>query len=457
MKARQKPTTPSGEEARHLRVLLAIDLEAVSDMQLLMGELQAGNPYHLEIAGIAREGTVVYQDAVEKGADVVLLSPTIPGYSPEVVRRLYHYEEHPILTVALVPTVGDWAVTMEKAGAMGHLTTPLSPESISRLAAMLPPAVRDAYAYRTSDKYVPRLSPEVAQIVDRGGWRRQTAAFWAPSGGVGKTTLSVNVAAALGVIANKRTLLIDTDMNKGDAHLLLDLEGEEKNVYALAKQLVTFGNVTALDVKRFLTPYGRSNLSVLIGIPQTWMASDASLAGEQGMRLIKKLLELTEPAYDFIVFDLGQTYNHPVHLTVLQQADLIFLVVNSTVTSLYAGHRALGALRQAGLLEGDRLRVVVNKYHPRHGISRREVQDALEGLPTFAEIAAGENQEVTIALNDGEPVVLADGKAQVAQDILQLSAALYPPLTDIRELQAGKKSGFLERLLRLRSGQAFGG
>ncbi len=118
---------------------------------------------------------------------------------------------------------------------------------------------------------------------------------------------------------------------------------------ALAKQLVTFGNVTPLDVKRFLTPYRRSNLSVLIGIPQTWMASDASLAGEQGMRLIKKLLELTEPAYDFIVFDLGQTYNHPVHLTALQQADLIFLVVNSTVTSLYAGHKALGALRQAGL------------------------------------------------------------------------------------------------------------
>jgi len=159
------------------------------------------------------------------------------------------------------------------------------------------------------------------------------------------------------------------------------------------------------------------------------MASDASLAGEQGMRLIKKLLELTEPAYDFIVFDLGQTYNHPVHLTVLQQADLIFLVVNSTVTSLYAGHKALGALRQAGLLEGDRLRVVVNGFdaeaHPRHGISRREVQDALEGLPTFAEIAAGENQEVTIALNDGEPVVLADGKVQVAQDLLQPELLSY--------------------------------
>ena len=443
-RARENLTQSPGQKG--LRILLALDLGAVSDLQLLMGALQAGNPHHLEIAGIAREGTVVYTDATEKGADVVLLSPTIPGYSPEIVQRLLHYEERPILTVALVPGAGDWAVTMEKVGAVGHLTTPLSPESVPRLAALLPPAVRDAYAHRTSDSYVPRLSREVAQIVDRGGWRRQTVAFWSPSGGVGKTTLSVNTAAALGVIANKPTLLIDADMNKGDVHLLLDLSRVEKNIYALAKQQSTFGKMTAVDMKSFLTPYGRSNLSVLPGIPQTWMASDESMTGGQGANFVKALLDLTERAYDFVVFDLGQSYNHPVHLTVLQHADLIFLVVNSTVTSLYAGHQALGALEQAGLLEGDRLRVVVNKYHPRHGILRREVQDALGGLPTFAEIAVAENQEVTVALNDGEPLIVSDGKTQVAQDILALSATLYPPLAEIRKLQGEKQTGFLGRL-----------
>lgn len=439
----------SGARGEALRVLLALDLGAVSDLQLLMGELQAGNPHQIEIAGIAREATTVYHDAVEKDADVVLLSPTTPGYNPEIVQRLYHYEERPIITVALVPTTGDWAVTMEKAGAVGHLTTPLSSHSVSRLAAMLPPAVRDAYAHRTSDTYVPRLSPDVAKIVDRGGWRRQTVAFWSPAGGVGKTTLSVNTAAALGVLANKRTLLVDADMNKGDAHLLLDLSEVEKNIYALAKQRSTFGRMTALDTKQFLIPYGRSNLSLLAGIPQTWMASDECLTGEQGREFVRTLLRLAEPAYDFVVFDLGQSYNHPVHLTALEHADLVFLVVNSTVTSLYAGHKALGALEQAGLLEGDRLRVVVNKYHPRHGISRREVQDALGGLPTFAEIAIAENEEVTVALNDGEPLVLSDGRAQVTQDLLALSVTLYPPLADIRRLQRGDSGGLLRRLLRL--------
>ena len=100
-------------------------------------------------------------------------------------------------------------------------------------------------------------------------------------------------------------------------------------------------------------------------------------------------------------------------------------------------------------MEGDRLRVVVNKYHPRHGISRREVQDALRGLPTFAEIAIAENEEVTVALNDGEPLVLSNGRAQVTQDLLALSVTLYPPLADIRRLQRGDSRGLLSRLLRL--------
>jgi Flp pilus assembly CpaE family ATPase len=201
-----------------------------------------------------------------------------------------------------------------------------------------------------------------------------------------------------------------------------------------------------MDVKRFLTPYRQSNLSTLIGIPQTWMASDARLSGEQGTRLVKRLLELTESAHDFIVFDLGQTYNHPAHLMVLRQVALVFLVVNSTVTSLYAGHKALGALRQAGLLEGDRLRVVVNKYHPRHGISRRQMQDAL-GLPTFIEIAMNEDRKATMALNDGEPLVLSNSRVPVARNILELERDPVPFAGPGPEAAGGgKQGGLLGRL-----------
>jgi hypothetical protein len=114
-----------------------------------------------------------------------------------VIQRLYHHEKQPILTAALVPAVGDWAVAVERAGSVGHLAMPLSPESLSRLAAMPPRRCATPTLTAPPTATSPLLA-EVAQIVGRGGWRRQTVGFWAPSGGVGKTTLSVNVAAAPG-------------------------------------------------------------------------------------------------------------------------------------------------------------------------------------------------------------------------------------------------------------------
>jgi pilus assembly protein CpaE len=427
-----------------LRVLIALDVREVDDTQVLMAGLQKGNELRLDIAGISREAAMVYDDAVELGADVVLLSPQLIGYTPDLIQRLYHHEEHPILTVGVVDPTGDWAETMTKAGAVGHLNKPLTPEKLGKLAGMLPGAVKKAYQHRSSESYIPRVSAEVAQVIDRGGWRRQTIAIWSPAGGVGKTSLAANVAAVLGVIANKRVLLIDGDMNKGDVHLLFDLVPGDSNIYALAKEFEARGRLTGTEVKSRTLPYRNSNLRILQGIPKTWMAGDKCFGGpdgEQGTEFVKQLLTVVEPMFDFVVCDLGQTYNHPVHLTLLQQADMVFLVVNSTVTSVYAAHQALEDLRKIGLLESDRLRVVLNKFHPSHGLDRKGIQDDLEGLPVFGTIPIDETQDVVMALNDGEPLVLFNRKSAVAQEIVQLAIGLYPPLADIEKARGGKKGG----------------
>lgn len=445
------------QEVEAHRILIAVDVADLATVQTLMAELQQGNQYGLEIAGIARDGTLVHNLAVEHEADVVLLSPEIPNFQADVIRELFHYPDRPILTIALVPEAGDWAISMEKAGAVGHLTTPVTTSKLGDLAKLVSVKTREAFKFRASDSYIPQLSPDVARVVDRGGWQRTSIAVWSMAGGVGKTTLAVNMAVALGDTAGKRTLLVDADMNKGDAHLLLlDAERirayEAQNIYALAKHNQVTGQLTWADVERFLTPYTRrgqkTGLSLLMGLPQTWMAAEPCLEGEAGEAFTFKLLEVARPHFDFIVFDLGQTYNDPVHLAVLGRVDLIFVVVNSTVTSLNACHKGLAGLRDAGVLDPDRIRVVVNKYHPSHGIGRREVQKALDGLPTFAEIGMDTNHTVTIAMNDADPVVTGNPKSEVARDIVELAATLYPPLTDIRRLQAGKSGGLLDRILR---------
>ena len=44
----------------------------------------------------------VFSDATEMEADVVLLSPTLPGFRPELVSELLHYDEYPIASIGLL-------------------------------------------------------------------------------------------------------------------------------------------------------------------------------------------------------------------------------------------------------------------------------------------------------------------------------------------------------------------
>ncbi|RME41763.1 MAG: hypothetical protein D6796_15410, partial [Caldilineae bacterium] len=364
----------------------------------------------------------------------------------------------------------------ERAGAVGHLYTPLDSSSVRRLAASIPRQLREALQYRASDKYIPQLSREAAQIVDRGGWQRQVVAFWSPSGGVGKTTLSANLAAALGVIAGKKTLLIDADMNKGDVHILFDMTHDRpRNIYALAARYDSLasgsggnGRSGRLDLspqtlQNHLTPYGNTRLSVLKGIPFTHMAATEYLGTYQTLDFMNALFDAATRMFDFVVVDCGQSYNHPVHLVTLERANLIYLVVNTTVTSLFQARQVLqwatrretaGAAHTKNFriyLERDRVRVVVNKFHERHGISRKEIQQALLGMPVFREVPIAEEEEVVIALNAREPLVLYDRKSPVSQAILGLGESIYPPLGDIRRLALDgdrkPKRGLLDRLL----------
>jgi pilus assembly protein CpaE len=430
-------------EEKPIRILAALPPALMADLQTLMAALSPGNAHGVILAGLTYEGTALETDAVEKEADVVLLSPELPALNLEAVQRLYHHPDRPILTIALVEPNTDWARTMGDAGAVGHVTRPLSQDGIGRLAQMAQAELRKACQYRASDKYVPQLSARTAAVVDRGGWMRAALAFWSPTGGVGKTTLATNVAVALGVLANKRVALVDADMNKGNVHLLLGMQQAGKNIYSLATAYQQAGQMTPTMAQGHLTPYlaGRqpTGLQVLMGLPQQWMAAKEPLAREQGMRFFEALLDVLRISFDFVVLDVGQTYNSPVHYAALKGVDSVFLVVNSSITSLTDARQALKALQDAGLAGGERMRVVVNKYHPRHGISRRNVQRTLDEMPVFHEIAMADDELPTIALNAGEPLILHDGKSPASQNILTLATTLYPPLADIQRLRGGKK------------------
>ena len=412
-----------GEREERIEIILAMSW---TDASHIAGMLPPGNDRGMDIVSLCQDGSALYHDATEEyETDVVVLSPEIAHFDAEVIQRLLHYEKKPIITIAAVPAFGDWAPTMERAGARGHITLPFNPDKVSRLVAMIPPLLREAYQERTSTSYIPKLDTKLAEAVARRGFQRQVVCCWAPKGGVGKTLLAVNMACLLGVVANRPTLLIDADMNGGNVNLHLSLPFSH-TIYTLAEEFRVDSNLSPTMVRRH-THHFAGNLEVLAGIPRMYQAGEVALKGEQGRLFMQSLLDVARRTYDFGVVDLGQSFNNPLHLESLIRGDLILLMVTSDRSSIADARGGLEVLSDYVDIDRDRFQLVVNQFAPEGGVKRGDIQHYL-GLSEFGVIPLDTGGAILRSVNQGKPVVLSRSAPDIADALAQLTTTIYPPL-----------------------------
>ncbi len=436
-------------EVAATRIVLVAGLANEADLARLQGMLPPGNPSGIDLYGGYRDAAAVYTAATSLGADVVLLDPSLSGYGVELVQRLLLFEPKPIITIGAIPTMGDWAQSLSSAGAKGHINTPLDGQQISKLLAMIPALLKQAWAERASPKYIPRLDARLTQIIDKGGWQRATISVWSPKGGVGKTFLAVNLACALGIVANRKTVIVDADMNAGNVHTHLRLN-KVKNIFALATTFAAYHNhLTAEMIEEHLTRY-RGNLFVLVGIPTMSVAGEAPLAGRQGGLLLESLIGALREmlSFDFIVIDLGQSYHNAVHLATLEMSDQNLLVVTPEVPAVLDLKNALPPLEKVvRVIDPARFKLVLNRYNEELGVTRKDILKALQ-LPEFAAVPDG-GTEVSLSINRHEPIVLAGKRNPLSDALIGMSQGFYPYLREIWTRPTIARAGqtLVERLM----------
>src|SRR5437016_5976559 len=116
-------------------------------------------------------------------------------------------------------------------------------------------------------------------------------------GGVGSSTVAVNVAVQLAQIPRKSTILLDFSRPLGDIAALLDL----KPSFQLRDALINFKRLDATLLKGLLTNH-RSGLQVLAGAAQLGDWDHGSFSA------IERLVEVAQQTFDFVVMDLGSFY-----------------------------------------------------------------------------------------------------------------------------------------------------
>jgi pilus assembly protein CpaE len=249
---------------------------------------------------------------------------------------------------------------------------------------------------------------------------------FSPKGGTGKTVMATNLAAALVKVAGKKTLLLDLDLQFGDAAIMLGVE-PEKTIFDL---VVAPGELDSEKLSGYTTHHS-SGLEIL---PAPLRPEDAELVTEAKLA---RLLEVAREAYDVIVVDTSPFFHGPM-LATLDRTDELFLLCGLDVPTLKNVKLALQTLEMLSFPR-DRIRIVLNRANSKVGMKPSEVEDAL-GMKIRHHVPS--DRAVPLGVNKGKPVVLHDEDSDFAKALRDIAKAV------VAKPEAPKKRSLLRPLAR---------
>lgn len=233
---------------------------------------------------------------------------------------------------------------------------------------------------------------------------------FSPKGGTGKTVLSTNLACVVAARGERRVLLIDLDLQFGDAAIMLGLD-PARTLYDL---VLAPGELDAGKLASYVTKH-KSGLDVLAA---PLRPEEAELVTEQK---VSRLLQVAREAYDVVVVDTSPFFYGPM-LALLEPTDQFFLLCGLDVPTL---KNVRLSLRTLELLEfpPERIELVLNRVTPKVGLTSADVEEAL-GLPVRHEIP--NDPVVAPAVNRGAAAALLEEQSEFAIALGALASTVDP-------------------------------
>jgi pilus assembly protein CpaE len=237
-------------------------------------------------------------------------------------------------------------------------------------------------------------------------------------GGVGTSTVAVNLAVQMAKLSAKKVGLIDCGRPVGHASLLLDLLPQ----FTVRDAVSSLDRLDAHFLKGLMLKHN-SGVEVLAGPvhPEEWQqVAPAS---------IERVARVAQTLYEQTVVDLG-SYFSVEWMGLLRQARTVLLVAESSVPSLWAMERQTSALIALGM-DTSKIRLVINRWTPRDEDALRSLEKALK-RPVYVRLP-NDYRQVREAVNQGLPLSRNHNNAlvgefrQLAARTLGVSPANQPP------------------------------
>jgi pilus assembly protein CpaE len=313
-------------------------------------------------------------------------SATFPASEISAIR------EHTRAPIILVASGGEAANMLEHALEMDVADVLLLPQLTHNVVF----AVRKASHARR----------QLQTAVHRG----RVITVFSPKGGTGKTVVSTNLAAALAKHEGKRTLLLDLDLQFGDAAIMLGLE-PAKTIYDL---VVAPGELDSEKLAGYVSkhPCGLDVLAAPL------RPEDAELIVESK---VTALIEVARSSYDVIVVDTSPFFHGPM-LATLDRTDQLLVLCGLDVPTLKNVRLALQTLELLSY-PASRIEYVMNRSSANVGLKLREVEDGLK-VKVGHELPL--DRTVQVCVNRGDAPVLAEPRCDFSRGLMALAKQVAP-------------------------------
>jgi pilus assembly protein CpaE len=213
-------------------------------------------------------------------------------------------------------------------------------------------------------------------------------------GGLGKSVVATNIAAAMAKLSDSVTLL-DFSLNPGDFAVMLD-DVPRNNIMDAVQQ---GGALDAEYLNNTLAPHPRLRFRYLASPNQDFDSSgfDYNVAAA--------IMAATRTLSQYIVVDTGLSMAGPT-IAAIDSSDIIFLITSRDVARLLSAKSMIKFLKNDRQITNQKLKVLVNEAEIGAEISESEIESLLEH-PVAAYLPCNA-APITFSINSGAPIVIAE-------------------------------------------------
>jgi len=312
-----------------------------------------------------------------------------PSKTLEMAKRVSSYFKEVLMVVSGHEMSLDTIKACMEAGIRDFLQRPFSPDDIRIVF----------------EKHRQALVAD-SGVGDRTG---RIVTVFSNKGGLGKTTIAVNLALALSETVGSPVALVDLNLQLGDITTFLDVEPKQ-TIVDIARNI---GRVDAAYLEGSLAQYSCKNGTVYVMADPLHVEDAEELTADQ----INAVLTVLRATFEYVVIDTTTSFDSKT-LSALDLADHILLVSMVNLPSIRSSQRLLNLFDRLGY-DSQKIKLVVNRYMPGEEITVEDVEETLEH-PVFWKIPNSYNVVMT-AINRGIPISMVENSKPVEKNFLELA------------------------------------